>query len=295
MNKKVVIVDGNNYCYRAWYRFTNMKSNKGVGTALIYGVPYMLSTLIKSFRPDIMYVVIDGKRSVHRLSMLPDYKGGRLKLGWDPDEFHRQKDDMMDLVHNSLGVHVMRNKNQEADDMMYKLVRKHKGDKITLCSADKDFRQLISEDVSIWDHNLDARAGVLLNSVNCKSWTGYEPRHTVDYLTFLGDGSDNIPGMPGVGEKGAAEFFEEFDSIKEFLKSDRSFKKVDKDKLAKVYHISKSMIDLKYFHRKHLRKVKIEKAFPNESKVDYSYLKELALKYSINSFRIPNFIKTFKK
>ena len=271
-----------------------MQSKSGKNSAIVYGVPLMISTLIKRYNPKKVYLVIDGERSPHRLSVLPGYKAGRKKIGWDGEDFHKQKDAMMDLVHNALGVPVIRNLDQEADDIMYKLVRKHKGDKILLCSADKDFVQLIDDNVSIWNHNLNKRKGVVLTPENTEHWMGYTPDRCVDYLTFIGDSSDKIPGVRGIGEKGAAEFIKNYPSIKGYLKSDKDDNKYPKDKLAEVYRVSRFMIDLKFFHRKHLRKVNIMPAFKTDAKIDYILLKNIAIDYGLNEFRMPTFIKPFK-
>jgi DNA polymerase-1 len=292
---KIIIIDGNNYCYRAYHAMKNMKSKDGKPSSIVYGVPLMISTLLKKHEPSLVYLVIDGGRSPHRLSVLPGYKAGRKKIGWDGEDFHSQKDVMMDLVHNGLGITVIRNLDQEADDIMYKLVRKHKGEEILLCSADKDFVQLIDENVSIWNHNLNQRQGVILTLENTKEWMGYTPDRCVDYLTFIGDSSDKIPGVRGVGEQGAADFIKKYPSIKEYLKNYPDDNKFNKDKLEEVYRVSRFMIDLRYFHRKHLRRVGIHQAFKNDSKIDYKVIKNIAIDYGLNQFRMPNFIKPFKQ
>lgn len=290
----IIIIDGNNYCYRAWYKFINLKSKKGEGSGIIYGVPLMIGSLLKTWKANKVYFVIDGKRNLNRLSVLPGYKEGRKKYNWDADEFHKQKDITVDLLHNALGITVIHNKDQEADDMMYKLVRKHKDDNVMLCSSDKDFNQLISDKVSIWNHNLDSKRGVKLTPLNAKEWIGYEPNQCVDYLTFIGDSSDKIPGVSGIGEVGARNFLDKYNSIKNYLKNCEEDKKYKKDILAEVYKVSRYMIDLKFFHRKHLRRVTPMEAFKIESKVDYIKLKEIGIKYNINQFIIGNFIKPFE-
>lgn len=290
----IIIIDGNNYCYRAWYKFIGLKSKKGEGSGIIYGVPLMIGSLLKTWKADKVYFVIDGRKSSYRLSVLPEYKGKRKKYNWDAAEFHKQKDITVELLHNALGITVIHNEDQEADDMIYKLARKHKKDEVMICSSDKDFNQLISEKISIWNHNLNNRAGERLTPLNAKKITGYEPYQCVDYLTFIGDKSDNIPGVRGIGEKGAAQFLEKYDSIKNYLKNCEEDKKYKKDILAEVYRVSRHMIDLKFFHRKYLRRVEPHKAFNTNSKIDYIKLKEVGIRYNINQFIIGKFIKPFE-
>lgn len=290
-NNPVIIVDGNNYAYRAYYAYARMKANNGTPSALVYGIPVFIKKLITDFNPSKVLVVFDGNRHQKRMEINPGYKKGRgTKIGFDPESFHSQKDDAMELLHKGLGIPVYRNKGQEADDIIYKLVRSHcKTNDVVICSSDKDFNQLVDSSVSIWNHSKE----LLIQPDNCKKHFGYEPSQCVDYLCLDGDKSDGITGYRGIGEAKAKDFINKH-SIKDFLKNDLSYPRINNDKLAEIYRINRTQIDLKYFNRRYNKRVKPALAFKSKPGIDKSVIDDISIKYSTNSFRVKTFIKAFQ-
>jgi len=289
-NKRLVIFDGNHLAYRAYYKFTNLKTLDGVRTAVIYGMPYVAESLIRRLGPDEVVVVFDGGRSEFRMDLLPSYKQREKKLGFDHSDFYKQKDVGMELF-QALGLQVCWKKKHEADDLIAMIARRYaqQGWDIVIVSGDKDFNQLIDDDISIYNTS----KSLMYTRLNLKKQLGYSPEQTVDYLSLLGDKSDKIDGYPGIGPVKALQILNEHKSVKNFLKSDAKFGKVNKDQLREIWVRNKKLIDLKYFYRKFLMQEAIPWASP-EYGMDEEKLRLLCGSYEINSFLKPQFLKTFK-
>ena len=290
-NKTALIVDGNNNLFRAFYKFTGMRTQQGSSTSCIYGFPYIIRKVINKFKPDIAYMVFDGGKSEHRLKVLPNYKNREKKIGFDYDDFIRQKDMVMEIMYN-MGCYVIQERHTETDDWIMVLTRKLKkqGYGVIILSADKDFHQLLCDGVMQYAPTKDLK----ITHKNVKRHYGYEANQCVDYLCIDGDSSDKIPGYPGMGEKRIADFFSKFSSINEYLASDESIKILDKKKLEVIYKRNRKLIDLSYFYRKHLRKKKIPYMFGKEPKVSIKYVSRLCRKQNINTFLEPDFLTPFK-
>jgi len=284
-----MVIDGNNQAYRAVYKFGDMKNNKGVSTSLIYGVPYILKNTIAKFTPDEVYITFDGGRSHIRKTLLPNYKNRDKKLGFDYENFKEQMDILRAFL-PSLGLSVVYKHDMEADDLIYKLCKK-KG-KITIVSSDKDFNQLISKDVQVYNPYTQAT----LTHGSLHKRVGYRPEQTVDYLVLDGDSSDKIPGYKGMGEKRIKAFLDEFGSIKNFLNTETAvYKFLDKEVLRDLYKLNRTLIDLRYITIKYkeLRDIKISE-FTTRGKYDHKTVIDFSRKYNINTFLLPDFTKTFK-
>ena len=224
-NKTVLIVDGNNNLMRAYYKYINMTSKKGEPSNIVFGFPLMMGALVKKFKPDDMVVAFDSDRHKERYKLLPDYKSREPKIGFDYENFKEQNKIAVNTM-TALGIKTLKVKGQEADDLIYLLVRHYKKlgyHKIIIASRDKDFRPLITSKVSIWVVTDD----YLLTHKNHKQIIGWSPRQFLDYLILDGDKSDKIPGYPGFGEKTITTFLNEYSSIKNYLASGEQFRKVD--------------------------------------------------------------------
>lgn len=244
--KKVVIIDGNNNLYRAYYQFLNFSNFDGKPSGVIYGFLMMLISLLRKFKPTNVYVVFDGKRSSKRLSIHPNYKAGRdeKRLTFDKDSFESQKETLKRLL-PLMGINVVHLMEHEADDVIYLLSKEYKRQEVYIVSRDKDFHQLISKTLSIWD----SKEQVLLTYKNLKKRVGYNPSECVDYLCLRGDDSDNIQGYPGIGDKRGLDFINKFKYISRFLNSDEKFLSLDKSKLKELFEFNRQLIDIRLFCR----------------------------------------------
>jgi len=301
MRKKIKTLlqfDGNHLSYRALYKFNNLKTLDGVMTSVIYGNVYIAESLIRKFSPDKVIITFDGGRSDFRLKLLPDYKKRDKKIGFDYEDFKRQREVSMEIF-ASLGIPVVMKKGYEADDIITLISKRFskKGYKTILITADKDFNQLISNDDL--DNYLggfsvfNTSKGKELNYNNLVEEVGYKPEQTVDYLSLLGDNSDNIPGYPGIGPKKANQILSKYGNVKAFIDSGDKLGKMDLTNLKETMSLNKKLIDLKYFYRKFLIKEPIP-YIKKKFTFDINKLKSICSEYEISSFIKPQFIKTFK-
>ena len=296
MIETAIIFDANNLMHRAYHRFNQFTDAMGNPTSVIYGVPFVVESQIRKFQPDLVIAVFDGCRSKHRLKICPEYKGKRNdKIDFDREDFARQKEVSMQMLFD-LGVSVVYNEDQEADDMIYmvvKLLQKQNVGTIIIISSDKDFNQLATtKDVVIFNpHNQEK---ITVNT--CKHFKGYEPHQTVDYLTLIGDDSDNIKGYLGIGEKRATQFLEKYGSIAKFLRSNETSSLVHKPTLEKLYKKNHLLIGLRAFHLKYMRNVQVKwlnnEPFPKPNK---SAFENYCGTYTLKSFlKEKSFYETFK-
>lgn len=291
MNKKLVIFDGNHLAYRAYYKFSNLRTLDEVKTGVIYGMPYVAESLIRKLAPNLVVVVFDGGRSPFRTGLLPSYKKREKKLGFDAENFYFQKDVGRDIF-MALGLKVAWAQHYEADDLITMISRRYAkaGYEVVIVSGDKDFNQLLSDNIFIYNTS----KSLIYNKDNLVKFIGYSPDQCVDYLCLTGDSSDNIPGYPGIGEKRGMQFLGLYGSIKNYLKGNNQFGKMDNQKLRVIWKLNSKIIDLKYYYRKFLIKKNIPWLNPitefNEIK-----LKKFCSTYEIGTFLKPQFIKTFKK
>lgn len=289
MSRKLIILDGNHLAYRAYYKFPNLKTLDGVNTSIVYGIPYIVESLIRKFIPDKAIITLDGGRSSFRQELLPEYKARDQKLGFDKEDFYRQRDDAMRFM-DALGLKIAHKKGFEADDLIAMISRRYATQAwdIIIISGDKDFNQLISDSISVFNTG----RGILYDIDNLKEYVGYNPDQCVDYLCLTGDKSDGIPGYPGIGEKRGLNFLSQYGHINSYLESGQKFGKIDNEKLKEIWKRNKKIIDLKYFYRNFLMGIPIpyinDDTFFNERK-----LKRLCGEFETNSFLKVQFINTY--
>lgn len=290
-NKLMMLIDGGHLSYRAYYKFKNMRSMDGVNSAIPFGGPYILKGLISKFQPRKCIAVMDGGSHKYRLELLPDYRKREKKLGWDAEDFSAQVNGLQDLL-QAFGIPVVKKRGFEADDWIYKLamVYRKKGYDILIVTGDKDFNQMLKPGVEIWNVSQNRK----LTHYNLHHKIGYHPDQCIDYLTFIGDSSDNIPGVPGVGEKGTAQFLEEHYSIKQFLHSESSFKKLDKKKLREIYTLNRKLISLPHFYIKFMKKMPIAWVGKSNPRFSHKKVLDICRKYDIGTFLKPEYLEAFK-
>lgn len=294
--KTVLIIDGNNMAYRAYYKFSQLSTLEGKSTSITYGIPFILKSLVDKLQPDMVVVVFDGGRSKHRLKLLPEYKGRRgNKLDFDKEDFMRQMDEVTNgLI--SMGIPVARNPREEADDIIYMVLKvflKQRVDTIIIVSSDKDFDQLATnKNVVI----LNPSSGEKITVNNCIKLKGYGPKQAVDYLSLTGDTSDNIPGMPGVGDKRAIQFLTKYSTVRDYLKGVYPEEKLFPRKLlSEVYERNSELISLRKFYVKHMVKKTVSwvnnMPFP---RFDQGGYRRYCIQNQLTSFNDKNFMQVFK-
>ena len=216
---KLYLIDGSSYIYRAFYAIPHLSNSKGHPTNAIYGFARMILKVIRDEKPDYIAVVFDSKGETFRHKEYADYKSHRPEM---PEELAIQIPFIQKLV-QVFNISVLYKEGYEADDIIGSAVRiaEDKGFDVTIVSGDKDMLQLITPNVRM----LDTLKGKVYGEREVIEKFGVEPDKVVEVLGLMGDASDNIPGIPGIGEKTASSLIKEFTSIENLLKNVEDIKK----------------------------------------------------------------------
>jgi DNA polymerase-1 len=210
-DKLLVLIDGSSYLYRAFHAMPPLTNANGQATGAVYGVINMLRTLIDEYRPDYIAVVFDAKGKTFRDEMFDQYKANRPPM---PDELRTQIEPLHAIV-RAMGLPCIVEDGVEADDVIGTLAQQAaaSGIRSVISTGDKDMAQLVNDHISLINtmnnKKLD-RAGVIEKF-------GLPPEQIIDYLALIGDTSDNIPGIPGVGPKTAVKWFNQYGSLDEII------------------------------------------------------------------------------
>lgn len=211
---RLLIVDGHAYAYRAFHAIRELRSPSGQPTNAIYGFVKMLEKMRLAVEPSHLIVVWDGGLSAERLAVLPDYKAQRPEM---PADLRPQLDAISQYL-AAAGVAEYCGKGVEADDYIASLARRAAaaaGWKVVIASSDKDFMQLVSPEIGLLNPN--DKSGAVWTGEQVVAKTGVSPEQVADWLALMGDAVDNIPGVPGVGPKTAAELLKRFGSVESLL------------------------------------------------------------------------------
>lgn len=290
MRNKHLIIDGNNLAHRAYHQFKSMASKEGKNSSIVFGLPHILESLVRSQKPDRVLVVFDKGVDENRRKVLPEYKKREHREDFDYDNFIEQKRDVQRML-EYLGIPYIQPDQGEADDIIWLYARKYRrqNDQVVIVSTDKDFIQLLGKGISIQNPWKKIR----ITHKNVTNFYPYTAEQCVDYLILVGDKSDNIPGISGVGEKTAMKFLNTYGSIKEYLRGDApEDKKITRSKLEPIYLRNRLLIDIRLFCRRYIKEV--AKPLYKES-INKKELALLCSKYSITTFTKNNFLKTFER
>ncbi|MDQ1362264.1 MAG: polymerase [Pseudomonadota bacterium] len=203
----LILVDGSSYLYRAFHALPPLSNSKGQPTGAVYGVVNMLKKLIEQYHPEYMAVVFDAKGKNFRHDLFAGYKAHRPPM---PDDLRAQVEPLHQLV-DALGLPRLVIPGVEADDVIGTLAMQaaRQGMKVLISTGDKDMAQLVNEHITLINtmnnSHLDAKGVV--------EKFGVPPERIIDYLTLIGDTSDNIPGVPKVGPKTAVKWLQEYGSL----------------------------------------------------------------------------------
>ena len=255
MSKKtLLVIDANHAAHRSAHTLTHL-SWKGKATNVTFGILNILFASCGVYKPKKVIMCWDDGRHPGRTAILPTYKNRDPKINFNYEDFHRQNEVTRRII-KSLGIPQLHRRENEADDYIYRLVRKYrkKGWKVVIVSGDKDFNQLVENKVFI--HN---PGKCLITPLNFKKVVGVEtPEQFVDYLSLIGDSSDKIPGVRGIGEVTALKFLKEHGSISNYInKGPKGTEDKLYDKIQEGTGVSKPLIDLKWFYERVMKKAKL--------------------------------------
>ncbi|MFN7142644.1 MAG: DNA polymerase I [Myxococcota bacterium] len=211
MPKKLLLVDAPNHAFRAYHAIqSDMRAPDGFPTRCLYGFSRMLLALVREHQPDYVAFVFDVGSSF-RNALYPDYKGQRPDM---PADLRQQWGELRPLI-EAFGFHVIAEPDTEADDVIGTLACRFASDDVHvgIVSSDKDFGQIVDERI----HLLDLMKGVDYGPAEILAKWGVGPDRIIDLLSLMGDTSDNVPGVPGVGEKKAAQFIQKYGNLEGVL------------------------------------------------------------------------------
>jgi DNA polymerase-1 len=227
-HKRVFLVDGNSYLYRAFFATPHLSNSKGIPTNATYAFMNMVRKLQNEEKPDVLVIIFDSKAPSFREEISKAYKAQRPPM---PGNLSAQIP-YVKLVLEAMGLPLLEKEGFEADDIIGTVVDRLKGQDtdVVIVTSDKDMMQLVSDKVRI----LDTMKNVSIGEKEVEEKFGIKPVLMTDYLALCGDTSDNIPGVPGVGDKTARELVATFGSIDAlYVHIDEVKKSALKDKLIK--------------------------------------------------------------
>jgi DNA polymerase-1 len=214
--RRLFILDGHSLAYRAFFALpSSLATTTGQVTNAVYGFTSMLIKLLAEERPDLIAVAFDVGRPVARLAMDADYKAGRRET---PEDFKPQLGLIQEVV-GSLRIPMLLVTDHEADDAIGTLALRaaEEGIEATIVTADRDFFQLVRPGVRVLFNRRGISDIVLFDEAAVQERFGLPPSKYLEFVALKGDTSDNIPGVPGVGDKTAAKLVQEFGSVEELL------------------------------------------------------------------------------
>ncbi|PKM29924.1 MAG: DNA polymerase I [Gammaproteobacteria bacterium HGW-Gammaproteobacteria-11] len=196
-NAPLILVDGSSYLYRAFHALPPLTTSKGLPTGAVKGVLNMLKSLRKQYPKSPFAVVFDAKGPTFRDSLFEHYKSHRPPM---PDDLRVQIEPLHASVKAS-GLPLLCIEGVEADDVIGTLARQSaaSGRPVVISTGDKDMAQLVDQHITL----VNTMTGTVLDIQGVRDKFGVGPEHIIDFLALMGDKSDNIPGVPGVGEKTA--------------------------------------------------------------------------------------------
>ena len=217
MSKRLLLIDGHSMAYRAFYALPaeNFTTASGQHTNAIYGFATMLLSLLSTEKPTHVAVAFDVSRKTFRSEIFPEYKANRAKT---PDEFRSQMSYLHELV-SAFGITQFEVEGYEADDVIATITKRaeKEGAEVFICTGDRDSFQLVNDKTTVLypKRGVSDLARMTPDAVQEKY--GMSPSQYPDFAALRGDPSDNLPSIPGVGEKTAAKWVVEYGSLQELL------------------------------------------------------------------------------
>ena len=214
----LVLVDGSSYLFRAFHAMPSLTNSSGKPTGAVYGVLNMLRRLVEDYHPRYLGVVFDAKGKTFRDAWYPEYKANRPPM---PAELAQQIEPLHRAI-EALGMPIIVVPGVEADDVIGTLARQasEAGLDTIVSTGDKDMAQLVNDRVTL----INTMNNSLLDPKGVEEKFGVAPDRIVDYLTLVGDSSDNIPGVPKVGPKTAAKWIKQYGSLDALIEQAGSVK-----------------------------------------------------------------------
>ena len=242
----LILIDGTAYLYRAFHALPPLTNKQGENTGAIHGFLKALFKIIEDFAPEHIGLIFDAKGKNFRHDIYSEYKANRSKM---PGELSEQIPKLYEIL-ELLGYPPIIIDGVEADDVIGTLSKQFRKTKdVRIFSGDKDFAQLVNSSVAI----INPITLEIMDEVAVKKKFGIDAKHIIDYLALVGDKSDNIPGLPGVGSKTASRLINQYGSVENIIKNKNLIsgkvgetlkENVDQLKLSKILATIKEDLDL---------------------------------------------------
>ncbi|MBP5193937.1 MAG: DNA polymerase I [Clostridia bacterium] len=267
--EKLILIDGNSLINRAFYATPLLSNKNGLPTNAVLGFTNMLLRLISEEKPEYMLVAFDRKEPTFRHEMYAEYKGTRKPM---PEELRPQIDALKDVL-DAMRIARFEQPGIEADDVIGTVSRLFPTKNLIL-TGDKDSFQLVNENTTV----LFTRRGIsdteAFSAENFKEKTGIDPAQIIDLKALMGDSSDNIPGVPGVGEKTAKDLLSRYESIENLYEHTDELTGKLKEKIEEgreLCFLSKRLatIDLNVFFDKSLEDLRVKMPLPKEARAKF--------------------------
>ncbi|MCD7867428.1 MAG: DNA polymerase I, partial [Clostridiales bacterium] len=213
MSEKILLIDGHSILNRAFYGLPDLTNSQGKHTGAVYGFLNILFKILEEEKPDYLAVAFDLHAPTFRHKIYKDYKGTRKPM---PEELREQVPLIREVL-ASMGVYGMSLEGYEADDLLGTVARRseERGMDVTILSGDRDLLQLVTDKVMVRLPKTSGGRTTVENYHTRQVVEKYQitPSQIVDLKALMGDSSDNIPGIPGVGEKTATKILKEFGTL----------------------------------------------------------------------------------
>jgi DNA polymerase-1 len=217
MQKRLFLIDGTALAYRSFFAFQGtgrspLSTSAGHPTAATYGFCTTLRALLQRERPDAAVISFDGPTgALLRTELYPEYKSTREKM---PDEMKLQLADIREAT-QGFGIPIVESASHEADDVIGTLAVRGRalGMAVYVVTGDKDFLQLVDDHIKLWNLRSSTSKPEIIDAAAAEAKWGVPPTAMIDLLALMGDSSDNVPGVPKVGEKTAVELLRQFGSL----------------------------------------------------------------------------------
>ncbi|WP_392561222.1 DNA polymerase I [Orbus sturtevantii] len=230
----IILVDGSSYLYRAFFATPPLKNPKGEPSGAVYGVINMIRSLINQYSPTHIAVVFDAKGGSFRKEIYSEYKATREAM---PEDLRVQIEPIHAIL-NAMGLPLLCVEGVEADDVIGTLAKRAEAEglDVLISTGDKDMAQLVSGKITL----INTMNNVVLDPQGVEQKFGVPPNKIIDFLALMGDSSDNIPGVAGVGEKTATSLLTEFSSIDDIY---QHIDNIDKLTIRGAKSIKQKLID----------------------------------------------------
>ncbi|MEA3305276.1 MAG: 5'-3' exonuclease H3TH domain-containing protein, partial [Candidatus Omnitrophota bacterium] len=223
---KIFLIDGNSFCYRAFYAIRNLSTSRGEPTNAVYGFISMLRKIIKDEKPDYLGIAFDMKAPTFRHEKYDDYKAHRKPM---PDSLIAQVPVIKEVV-RAYNIPIFEKEGFEADDILATIAKKMAEESLDvyIVTGDKDMLQLVGPRVRVYSQH---KEGLVYDEEKVIERYGVPPEKIADLIALMGDSSDNIPGVPGFGEKTAVSMMKDFKSLEDIIAKPEKIKQEARKKL----------------------------------------------------------------